>query len=405
MKRLLNICLFLCIAWQVNAQGRGFNSPDNYMGYRPQYKDTLSINLSKGKKVEFIYQWYYLFRKDEQKFQKYFATPFDSNFKLLKEKMTELTLEDDTKYKISLKSRFDRYSFINVMSHFNTTNSIKNFKSKTKEERKRLIQIRMDSINNLLAKRKHVLSVRERIKPTKHREYQLENTELVSQTQWQHILELDYQHWKVRFYINELSDIETFNIQNIIQLIRSEQSKFMKKRLYQYHTNLNYKLVDGELQQQKKGYWSKRKRRTRHMSLNFYPQVGTSLIKGNFSADMGALLGMNFNHKQNSAVRIAARYQLKAFGQDNLNKSQSVRYNGFLDAIMDVNIAKDYMREEWVGTGFGYLIHQEGQIYGENTARIFIKYRSSKMWGIQPEFNYSFKENNGFVGLGVYFSL
>jgi len=27
------------------------------------------------------------------------------------------------------------------------------------------------------------------------------------------------------------------------------------------------------------------------------------------------------------------------------------------------------------------------------------------MWGIQPEFNYSFKENNGFVGLGVYFSL
>ncbi len=72
---------------------------------------------------------------------------------------------------------------------------------------------------------------------------------------------------------------------------------------------------------------------------------------------------------------------------------------------MDVNIAKDYMREEWVGAGFGYLIHQEGDVYGDNTARIFLKYRSSKMWGIQPEFNYSFKENNGFVGLGVYFSL
>lgn len=120
---------------------------------------------------------------------------------------------------------------------------------------------------------------------------------------------------------------------------------------------------------------------------------------------MGALLGMNFNHKQNSAVRIAARYQLKAFGQTDRTNNRSVRYNGFLDALMDVNIAKDYIREEWVGAGFGYLIHQEGHIYGKNTARVFLKYRSSKMWGIQPEFNYSFKDNNGFVGLGVYFSL
>lgn len=54
---------------------------------------------------------------------------------------------------------------------------------------------------------------------------------------------------------------------------------------------------------------------------------------------------MNFNHKQNSAIRIATRYQLKAFGQENSNKHNSIRYNGFLDAIMDVNIAKDYKRE------------------------------------------------------------
>ena len=87
---------------------------------------------------------------------------------------------------------------------------------------------------------------------------------------------------------------------------------------------------------------------------------------------MGALLGMNFNHKQNSAIRLATRYQLKAFGQDNLNKNRSVRYNSFLDVLMDVNIAKDYKREEWVGAGFGYLIHQEGQVYGDNTARVFI---------------------------------
>ncbi|MGZ2371050.1 hypothetical protein ACXR6G_14820 [Ancylomarina sp. YFZ004] len=404
MKIFIKICLLLSIAWQANGQGKGFNSPDNYMGHRPQYKDTLSIDLTKGQKVEFIYQWYDLFREDEQKFEKYFWNPFDSNFKLLKEKIKDLSFEDDTKYKITLKSRFDRYNFFSILSHFHVSDSIKNFKSKTKEERKKNIKIRMDSVNKLLAQRNHVLSVTERVKPTKHREYQLENGKLVSQTQWQHILELDYQRWKVRFYLNKISDIETLSIQNIKQLIRSERSNFMKKRLYRFHTNLQYKLIEGELKQQS-AYQPRRMERTRHMSLNFYPQVGTSLIKGQFSADMGALLGMNFNHKQNSAIRIAARYQLKAFGQADLNNEHSVKYNGFLDAIMDVNIAKDYKREEWVGAGFGYLIHQEGHIYGENTARIFLKYRSSKMWGIQPEFNYSFKENNGFVGLGVYFSL
>ena len=91
---------------------------------------------------------------------------------------------------------------------------------------------------------------------------------------------------------------------------------------------------------------------------------------------MGALLGMNFNHKQKSAVRIATRYQLKAFGKEDVNKNRSVRNNGFLDALMDVNIAKDYMREEWLGAGFGYLIHQAGHIYGDNTVRVFLKYRS-----------------------------
>lgn len=404
MKILFNICLFLSIVWQVNAQGKGFNSPDNYMGYRPQYKDTLSIDLSAGKKVEFIYQWYDLFRDDEQNFEKYFWDPFESKFKLLQEKMTELSFNEDTKYQITLKTWIDRSNFLNNLFELYKSESKDKLKNKSRKERKPIAKAMIDSIIKLAAPRRYVLSVTERIKPSKHKEYQLENNELISQTHWQHIIEVDYKFWKVRFYINELSDLETINTLQIKQFIHSRQSDFMKKRLYRYHTNLNYKLVDGELKHHGQ-LNSKRIKRTRHMSLNFYPQVGTSLIKGNFSADMGALLGMNFNHKQNSAIRLATRYQLKAFGQDNLNKNRSVRYNGFLDVLMDVNIAKDYKREEWVGAGFGYLIHQEGQVYGKNTARIFIKYRSSKMWGIQPEFNYSFKENNGFIGLGVYFSL
>ncbi len=404
MKILIKICLLLSIAWQANGQGKGFNSPGNYMGYRPQYKDTLSIDFSKGKKIEFIYQWYDLFEKPDQFYETDFWNAFEANFKILKTTVTKLSLQDNVKYKIKLKTQSDRHFYIRGIVKYFQLEALRGNKSKSLEDKKLAISKMQDSLFQVAIQKNQTISVSERIKTSKHKEYQIKNNEFISQTQWQHIIEMNYEHWKVRFYLDDINDLKAFKSKDLKKIIRSKRETFMRKRLYRYHTNLQYKLVDGELKQ-RKNYQPRRMERTRHMSLNFYPQVGTSLIKGQFSADMGALLGMNFNHKQYSAIRIATRYQLKVFGQADLSNNRAVKYNGFLDAIMDVNVAKDYKREEWVGAGFGYLIHHEGSVYGDNTARIFLKYRSSKMWGIQPEFNYSFKEKKGFIGLGFYFSL
>jgi len=401
MKIFIKICLLVCISWQVNGQNLNFNSPNNYRGFRPEYKDTLSIDLEKGKKIEFIYRWYDLFGENNLNSEKNFWLPFERNFKLLKTKVNELDLEDDPKYKIMLKTTPKNFTYYHRYFAIYKSNDLKN---KSKEERNQIIQKRFDSISKLPIPLKQILSVSERIKPSKHKEYQLENKELVSQTHWQHILEVNNGQWKVRIYINDFEEIETLDIEKIKKLIKVEQTNFIKKRLYRYHSNLKYKIIDNKLKLERYNRF-RFKKRTRNISLNVYPQVGTSLIKGKFSADLGVLLGMNFGHRQNSAARLALRYQLKAFGEENIHKKNSVKYNGFLDGIIDINIGENYKTEQWVGAGIGYLIHQEGNVYGDNTARIFLKYRSSKLFGVQPEFNYSFKEKKGFVGLGFYFSL
>nr|WP_320117543.1 hypothetical protein [uncultured Marinifilum sp.] len=402
-KILISSCLVLIMAWQANAQGRRFNSPNNYFGIRPEYKDTLIIDLNKGQKIEFIYNWYDLFRDDDEKFEKYFWKPFETNLNLLSEKIHELEFDNKNKYHITLKTWRDRTNITKRMQEFYSQYKKEDIEEKSKQERDSIHKYRFSKMWEFVYPRKYNLHINIRKDINKTREFQIEDNKLVSQTQWQHILEINYNSWKVRFYVNNLEDLKTVSSYNLKQLIRNEKDNFMKKQYYRFHTKLNYVLKDDKLVQQS-SFGDRKKIRTRHMSLNFYPQIGTSLVKGKFSADMGALLGMNFNHKQNGAIRISMRYQLKAFGKGDDN-TNSVRYNGFLDGIMDMNIGENYKREQWVGAGIGYLIHQEGNIYGENTARIFLKYRSSQMWGIQPEFNYSFKENNGFIGLGVYFSL
>lgn len=402
-KILISSCLVLILAWQANAQARGFNSPNNYFGIRPEYKDTLIIDLNKGQKIEFIYNWYDLFRDDDEKFEKYFWKPFETNLNLLSEKIHELEFDNKNKYHITLKTWRDRTNITKRMQEFYSQYKKEDIEEKSKQERDSIHKYRFSKMWEFVYPRKYNLHINIRKDINKTREFQIENNKLVSQTQWQHIIEINYNSWKVRFYVNNLEDLKTVSSYNLKQLIRNEKDNFMKKQYYRFHTKLNYVLKDDKLVQQS-SFGDRKKIRTRHMSLNFYPQIGTSLVKGKFSADMGALLGMNFNHKQNGAIRISMRYQLKAFGKGDDN-TNSVRYNGFLDGIMDINIGENYKREQWVGAGIGYLIHQEGNIYGENTARIFLKYRSSQMWGIQPEFNYSFKENNGFIGLGVYFSL
>ena len=82
-----------------------------------------------------------------------------------------------------------------------------------------------------------------------------------------------------------------------------------------------------------------------------------------------------------------------------------MNYYGFVDGIMDLNIGENYKKQSWVGAGIGYMAHSNGDLFGKNTLRVFFKYRSSKLWGIQPEYYYSFRNKESIFGIAMFFSL
>lgn len=406
MKKIIFVLILLIIAFtEAFSQGKGFNSPNNYMGYRPEYKDTLIIDLDDGNKIEFIYTWHNLFRENDEITDKYFWKPFNTNLTLLSEKLNELKFENNNRYHITLKSWRDRTNITNRMKEFQLKYKLEGFKEKSKKERDSIAQMRLSQMWDFIAPRKHSLLVNVRKDITKTKEFQIENNKLISQTKWQHILEIEDVTCTVRLYTNKLDDLKKINSYNLKTLIRNEKDNFLKKQYYKFHTKLHYRIDDDKLVQQNP-LSARRKVRTRHMSLNVYPMAGTSILKGELSADMGVLLGLNFNHKQNGAMRLGLRYQLKVFGSHKQTENLEMNTCSFVDGIVDFNLADDYKKENWIGAGVGYMIQRSGwSVYDDRTARIFIKYRSSKLWGVQPEFNYSFNKQEGFIGLGIFFSL
>ena len=432
-KAIIISCLIVIGAVNMNAQshiikenrgGKLFNSSFNYMGYRPLYKDTLIIDLDKGQRIEFVYRWFDLFRCNRQAYNQYFWNNFLAKYTLLKDKLKELPLEDDRTYHITINTKRVRDYALQNAYHYRDEEETKKINAKymgMKEQIQLLNNLKSTSyfngepegndsvdskahIDKIMQyfdgglKRSSTISVTERKSYNSHKEYKLEGSKFIGQVQWQHILEVNNEDWRVNFYVNDLNDLSAFDMDKLSDFINSEKEHFINNRYYKYHTKLNYKLIDGEIKYQFQPGERKRKR-TKYVALRLSPVIGTSITKGNLSADLGILTGLNFNDKQRAATSLALRYTLKGFGEEN-----KIKYNGFVDAILDSNLADDYKREQWVGAGLGYLIHRDGSVYGKNTVRVFLKYRSSNLWGIQPEFNYSFDDNEGFVALGLFFS-
>ncbi|MCT4586320.1 MAG: hypothetical protein N4A71_00705 [Carboxylicivirga sp.] len=423
MKKILLICcIFIVTCIHIDSQNvikepeklkvgfLGLNSPDNYYGIQ-QYHDTLSIDLINGEKIEIVYRWFDLFRENEDRFERYFWQPFESNFKILQEKLKEVPLDNALKYFVQLKTtrNLERELFgtSTVFGHQNYASFRDSLTADLNKDNKKAykdsVSKRLQKYFRTLYRVESTLKVSEREVRNAQREYKLEDDKLVGRAQWQHILEVANKFWKVRFYVNDLNDLQAINDIDLREFIRGQKDHYIKRRYYLSYTNLKYKLVDDEIVQIP-GWGDRVEKREKHIALKVYPTLGTSLLKSTWSADMGAVFGMVFNEQRSGALRIALRYQLKALGEEELNGT-SIRYNGFVDGMFDFNLAKSYQREQWLGAGVGYLVHQEGRVYGDNTARIFLKYRSSQRWGVQPEFNYSFSDNNGFVGLGFFFSL
>lgn len=429
MKKIIIITILL-VCWVVDMDAqrivvngkvpkKGLNAPKNYFGYRPEYNDTLYIDFGQGQKMEIIYRWFDLFRDSDEKFQKYFWLPYQTKYSLLKEKIEELPLEEHTKYVISIVEKTDasNYKLENAF-HYNDKEAIAQIrKEKYGDINKKYVQyfqgadsLRTDSALSQMMDdffmgnypKESVISMTERKQDLEHREYRLQGDKLVGQAQWQHIVEINNRQWKVRLYVNDPYDLSAFESVDLRQFFRSEKHNFLRKKYYMSHTVLHYKLDNSEIKYQYQP-GERKQSRSRYMNIRWSPIVGTSLTNGQWSADLGAQVGLTFNDKQQYANRVGIRCVLKGITQE-FDWGSRFKHYGFVDAIWDVNLADDYQREQWVGAGFGYLVYNGGNAYGDNTARLFLKYRSSQLWGIQPEFNYSIDDNNGFIGLGFFFS-
>ncbi|MCG8581305.1 MAG: hypothetical protein MI866_15390 [Bacteroidales bacterium] len=429
MKKILILSAMLLLCWQIDAQRivvngkvpeKGLNSPNNYFGYRPEYKDTLYIDFGEGQKMEIVYRWFDLFREDEQKYQKYFWIPFKAKFDLLTEKIKELPLHENVKYTISIKEKTDNRHFVMQNAfHYNDHETMTRiarethasdgskmkqyFENQTVPPDDSSLKANMEKFFLGKYPKESIISVQERKHNLEHREYKLVGNRLAGQAQWQHIIEIKDRDWQVNFFVNDVYDLSAFESVDLSKFFRTEKENYIRKKYYMSHTVLNYKVIDGKVRYQYTPRERKRSR-SRYINIRWSPVVGTSIVNSQWSADLGAQIGICFNDKQQWANRLSLRYQLKGIGEEDVN-GRSMRYNGFVDALWDINLADDYKREKWVGAGLGYLVHKEGNLYGDNTARVFLKYRSSQLWGLQPEFNYSFKENKGFIGLGFLFTL
>ncbi|MBS2098651.1 hypothetical protein [Carboxylicivirga linearis] len=443
MKRVVFIMLLVVISGSVFSQSS--RKIRNYKGYRGNnIKDTLRIDYGQGQSMEITYQWFQLFTEREEFFNRVFWDPTISLFHLMEEKVEKVPLKEGVKYHITLRTvknrKYDLENHIHgalsgnehSVSHLTTirdsvvTSSVMKHKRKT-DQNHRLIKEKYkindykpdptlspeeqkDSmrkyVNQLIESRytqETILSVEERKDDEQQRQYKIENGELVGQLQWQHIIELKSGYATVKLYVNDLSDLSAFNLDQLHGFLRNETANYMQNEYYKYFTYLNYKVKDGDIVYNYSPF-ERRRKRNKTYTFELTPVVGTSLQKSHWTADAGLQYGLTINKGLQASNRISVRYMLKSYG-DPLLAGAPVKVSGFADALWDVNLAADYITPTWVGAGLGYMVHNNGNLYGDQTFRVFLKYRSSQHWGIQPEFNYSIDDKKGFVGIGLFFSL
>ncbi|GEM_PF-1597462 len=415
MKKVVIITMLLIACLQINAQLKLV--PDNqqkdtrnYFNDR-LYEDTLSIDVGSGEMIQIVYRWYDLFCEDESWFDKHFWQAFEASNAILQENLKVIPIDKKLKYhiRITTKRNFNEDFFLkddqenDLLEKQRVVLVERLWKSSNKKE-KEAYRDSIDVIDRALYQKRYplesTLTVTEREVRNAQREYKLDHNKLVGQAQWQNILELTDGLWQVQFYVNDISDLSAINSIDIREFIRAEKQNYLKKGYYRSYTNLRYKLVDGEI---KHALHPEQRSRIREkdVTYRFNPVLGTSIINGKWSVDMGAMI-----EKRSIYSRLAIRYQLKGIGEE-IQDGTSMNFNGFVDLLYDYIFEKTNRREMWIGAGAGYLVHQQGSVYGDNTARFFLKYHSSQMKGIQlqPEFNYSFDDKDGFIGLGVLFSL
>lgn len=419
MKKLFCTISFLCLLL-INsyAQGKLFNSPNNYRYSFPNKQDTIYIDYGKGKMFELNCAWYEVYKPvKESKHYRNLLTELNQKFNIVQKKIKEISFKDDTKYHIILDQKIvhdDSYKN-EIISAWKERKSLKKqgfskvkidsiFSIKKITAKQKMIEkYGKDYCNNLIfgfyQPRQTVLKVIERKIIPEEREFILKNGQLFNQVHWQHIIEIRGLNWKAKFYITDLNDINNFDINFIRKSIKKDAENYFKKQYYRYYTRNFYVKENKEIKHLKTLYRRSDKRPKFHKPF-IDLSVGSSLTKGELSVDASCSIGLCFNNNLPGAAKLGLRSQLKSFGIDH-----RIQNNLFTDAFLSAKVNWFSNEYQWVSAGFGYLVKRDGNIYGKNTGRAFLKYTINDRWGIQPEINYSFHDNKAMLSLGFSFKL
>lgn len=378
MKHILTLLALVCISqlswaqlFQVSPGGK-----NNYWHWSPGKKsDVLVLNINSTEKLIVTYNWFHL----EDQNRKELVKDIESTIQALTKNLSDMEFNPDLKYHVTID--LNKIHFHAAPQYNTPTKPVIKPKG-----------------NTLTPSRYYNLTIKERDAKKREERFLLKEDKIQEKLRWQHIIELQLPSNNLKFFINEITDLKCLDI-DYSSFFEQVNARTARGKTYSIFTKSTWQ-QNGK-QFQTPGFECKGSRPA-HFVIGISPSVGTSLVKGKLSTDVGMIVGGLFNHKQRGSLRLGLRYQLKNFGKYNGQKSS---YAGFIDGILDANIGQNYKTQKWMGLGVGYLLHENGDIYDSNTGRIFFKFRSSKLWGIQPAYNYSFDTKKGFLSMGLFFSL
>jgi len=129
--------------------------------------------------------------------------------------------------------------------------------------------------------------------------------------------------------------------------------------------------------------------------------VGVSLIKSEPIIDISAEIGIGLANKGIIRNQYYFSYNLMF---DFMEESKT-NLNGFLNLGYRRNLSNNNEKPNWLGVELGYLIHDQGELFGKNTFKLGVNWELGKYISISPQLYMSddFKELYPAVRVGIGF--
>ncbi len=109
--------------------------------------------------------------------------------------------------------------------------------------------------------------------------------------------------------------------------------------------------------------------------------VGVNLIKSEPVMDISAEMAFAFNKKGILRNQYYVSYNLLF---DFLEKSK-INSNGFLNIGYRRNLSNNVDKPNWLGAEVGYLVNQQGDLFGDNTFRLGVNWELGRYVSVSPQ--------------------